>query len=77
MKEEIGTTNSNFTELKVDKVQHSWWDKDWSEELTILALLALGICSLIWLGVKAETIINTITGGFLGYLVRASKDLKL
>ncbi|MBW2094191.1 MAG: hypothetical protein JRI80_04815 [Deltaproteobacteria bacterium] len=59
--------------LKAGQCQRPWWDTDWSEELTILALVALGICSLIWLGIKAETIISTIVGGFLGYLIRNAK----
>lgn len=66
--------NNETKEFEPTLTNTTWWGQDWSEELTILALVALGICSLIWLGLKAETIISTIVGGFLGYLIRNRKS---
>ena len=49
-----------------------WWRSDLSEELTIIALLAIAICCIVVLGVDGKEAVSAIGGGLVGYLSRGN-----
>ena len=50
--------------------QQPWWKSGLSEELTIIALLAIAICCIVVLGVDGKEAVSAIGGGLVGYLSR-------
>ena len=51
-------------------------DKDWSEELCIVAIAVVAIWTVSELGVDSSNIVSAAVGGLIGYLTRRAKEVK-
>lgn len=52
---------------------NKWYQEDWSEEITILAVMVIAVVSVITLEGSASNIVSAGLGGLIGYLKRSSK----
>ena len=45
-----------------------WWQEDWTDELALLLLGAIGILVVLQLGGAGSEIISGLVGGIVGYI---------
>ena len=50
-----------------------WWRVNVSEELTIVALLAIAMGAMLILGVESKEAVSAIGGGLVGYLAKTAQ----
>ena len=49
-----------------------WWEEDWSEEITILAIMVIAGLAMVTLEGSSSNIVSAGLGGLVGYLKRSS-----
>lgn len=53
-----------------------WWQQDWTDELTLIVLVIIGVLVITELGGDGTEIISGLAGGLVGYLKGKKKEEK-